>query len=615
MPLMGSLYIGTSGLLSSQSALNVSANNLANVDTKGYTRQQVLFGNAVSNTIDRSRAIGWTQIGLGVSIEEVRQVRDSFMDRSYRTESGRQAFYQSTYEAVSEIETLFGEMEGVQVQTSMQGLWDAISEVAKNPNDPTQLAVLKDKANSFVTRCNAVSMGLKDYQKKVNVKIEDTVKRINEIGKNIYDLNEDICKIEAAGIENANDLRDVRNALLDELGTLVNMTYKENENGMVMVRVEGQDFVTRGTCWEMEASYDPATELTTPTWPQLQDMPVITLGEEISTRLNTDIGQLKAYVLARGETQANYLDIPVYPEPEDYELGLSDPVYQAVKGVFDSFRSGENFVEPRPADYAGGASDPAYTASLEAYHELERYGSYTALSAINNVQAEFDQLFHAIVTGVNDILCPNKEVTLEDGTTVKVLDEEKCSYGADGQKGVELFSRNGYDRYTTKTLTLKDGTTQEFMVYNEEIPGRRGTQYTVGNVVINPEVMQDAATLPMTTRTGDADYTRAMELLDKWDESFARLNPYSSAKADYQTYYKQIIGELANMGSVYKNVADDLTDTVEYVETKRQEVAGVSSDEELTNIIKFQNAYNASSRYITVINEMLGHLISQLGTR
>lgn len=618
MPLMGSLYIGTTGLISHQNALNTSANNLANVDTKGYTRQQVVFGTAISNTIDQTKSIGWTQVGLGVNIDEVRQVRDYFMDQSFRVESGRQSFYSASYDVISEVETLFGEMEGVEVQTSLQDLWEALSELAKNPNDPTQLAVLKDKASSFVTRCNAVSVGLKDYQENVNVKINETVDRINEIGQNIYDLNLDITKIEAAGVENANDLRDLRNSLLDELSSLIKIEYKELDNGMVTVRTEGVDFVTRSGYWKMEASFDTTTGLSTPVWPHLNDEEVYKFEQEISTALNTDIGKLKAYVIARGDKQANYLDMPVHPEPEDYPLGLSDPSYQAVLKVFDRFRSGENFTPPNVGEFAEGENDPAYMAALEAYNDLKHYETYTSVSAINNVQAEFDQMFHSIVTSINDILCPNKEVTLDDGTKVMVLDEENSSYGANGQVGVELFSRNGYARYQKKTLTLEDGTTKEFYVYNQEEEGSRSTQYTVGNVSINPTVMQDASSLPMTKQpvgaaAREADYERALKLLDAWAEPFARLNPYSAAKVDYQTYYKQLVGEIANIGSVYSNVSEALTNTVEYVDNKRQEVAGVSSDEELSNIIKFQNAYNASSRYITVINEMLGHLISQLG--
>ncbi|MCI8373259.1 MAG: flagellar hook-associated protein FlgK [Lachnospiraceae bacterium] len=632
--------------MASQNALNVSSNNLANVDTKGYTRQQVVFGNSILNTIDKSKAIGYTQIGLGVNVDEVRQVRNFFMDESYRRESGRHGFYSATFEAIEEMYELFGEMEGVELRESMSDLWDALSEVAKSPNDATQLALLKDKANSFVTRCEAVSTGLKDYQQNVNKKIEESVDRINELAENIYNLNLDICKIEAGGIENAHALRDLRNMALDELGTLINISYKENEAGMVTVRAEGQDFITRSNYYKMEATRDNKTELVTPTWPHLNGKEVFTFEQQISTSLNTDIGKLKAYVIARGDVEANYQDIPVRPDmpdekdfanPADYQAAMEE--YQAVSAIYDRFTSGENFVAPKLSDYNGNQN--LYNAAVKAYDALVHYGTYTSASVINKVQAEFDQLFHSVVTMFNDILCPNKEVTLADGKKIMILDEENCSYGADGQVGVELFSRNGYPRYTKQVMSIRDEngnvSDKEVYVYNEEmvngddkgyyvyngqiietngesIVARKGTQYTLGNVSVNPEVMKDATSLPMTTKQGEADYKRAEALLDKWAEPFARLNPFSAAKADFQTYYKQMVGDLANLGSIYAKVADDLNDSVSYIDNKRQEVAGVSSDEELSNIIRFQNAYNASSRYITVINEMLGHLISQLGT-
>ena len=90
---MGSLYIGASGLQQSQNALNTTANNLANVETTGYVRQQVLFADRDYNTFDTKSAISKQQAGLGVNIADVVHTRDYFLDKYYRTENGRQAFY------------------------------------------------------------------------------------------------------------------------------------------------------------------------------------------------------------------------------------------------------------------------------------------------------------------------------------------------------------------------------------------------------------------------------------------------------------------------------------------------------------------------------------------
>lgn len=109
---MGSLYIGASGLQNSQNALNTTANNLANVETKGYVRQQVLFADRDYVTFDRKASISNQQAGLGLQIADVVHTRNYFLDQYYRTENGRQGFYEASSEATSEVQTMFQELEG-----------------------------------------------------------------------------------------------------------------------------------------------------------------------------------------------------------------------------------------------------------------------------------------------------------------------------------------------------------------------------------------------------------------------------------------------------------------------------------------------------------------------
>lgn len=101
----GSLYIGASGLQNSQNALNTTSNNLANVNTKGYVRQQVLQVDRNYTTFNTTASISQQQSGLGMKIGDVVHARDIFLDKSYRNASGRQAFYAATYEAVDEVYT------------------------------------------------------------------------------------------------------------------------------------------------------------------------------------------------------------------------------------------------------------------------------------------------------------------------------------------------------------------------------------------------------------------------------------------------------------------------------------------------------------------------------
>lgn len=98
MGLFGSLYIGASGLQTSQNALNTVAHNLSNVDTQGYTRQQVAQADRSYNNISKdAKIVSYKQTGLGVYYSRVRQVRDYFLDQTYRREVGRMSFYQVSY--------------------------------------------------------------------------------------------------------------------------------------------------------------------------------------------------------------------------------------------------------------------------------------------------------------------------------------------------------------------------------------------------------------------------------------------------------------------------------------------------------------------------------------
>ena len=127
----GSLYIGASGLQNSQNAFNTTSNNLANVNTKGYVRQQVLQVDRNYTTFNTTASISQQQSGLGMKIGDVVHARDIFLDKSYRNASGRQAFYAATYEAVDEVYTFYQELQGQAFQTTLEDFWKAFQEWAK----------------------------------------------------------------------------------------------------------------------------------------------------------------------------------------------------------------------------------------------------------------------------------------------------------------------------------------------------------------------------------------------------------------------------------------------------------------------------------------------------
>lgn len=576
MSLMSSFYVGVSGLNTSQNSLNTTSHNLANVETTGYVRQQVV-------QVDRTylnwgiNHISTFQTGLGVDISAVRQVRDVFLDKSYRLEVGRQGFYEVQYEAVQEVESMFGELEGVTFQDELEDLWTSLQEMAKDPSDVTRTSLIQDSAN-FINRANIISDQLKEYQVNLNTQITSKVNRINQIADDIVALNKDINFYESNGLEHANDLRDERNNLLDELGQIIHITYKENSDGVVSVSAEGVQLVSEDRAFKMgTVKVNETTDMLKPVWTSHGDIDVFNFDHAPSTNNDTDIGSLKGLLLARGSDAINYT--------KNYQR--------------------EDF-----------ASQDAYDAAIAQYNDE------TAPSIIMSVQAQFDTLIHGIVTTINDILCPNKDITLTDGTKLKIFDSANAPAGMDSEKtmGEALFNRKSTDRYREATtdelskLGFTPAPGEKILVYNEETETDETSLFTLGQIEVNKEILANHSKLPLSSNTGSQDYdiTTINKIVTEWQNPFATISPNTLTRNNVNDYYTAFIGEIANRGEQYTAMSTNQAAMVNGINNQRQETSGVSSDEELTNLIKFQHAYNASARYISVVSEMLEHIVTRL---
>ena len=557
MPLMGSLYIGTSGLQTSQNALNTTAHNMTNADTTGYVRQQVQLGTKVYNTIRVDfKSVSSQQIGLGVSYSNVKQVRDYFLDQTYRKESGRNAFYEVASGALEEIESLLDELNGESFQESLEGVWTAVQELSKDPSSAVTQGLLVQKSSQFIERAKAVYNGMCDYQDNLNQQIMGKVNTINEYANRIKELNDEILKIECAGFEHANDLRDERNRMLDELSVLGKISYAEDLNGQVNVQFEGVDLVKREVVYEIGLKQDENTGFYTPFWMQnarytlnglgdkvyhIEGAEVFDLNAIISSDLNTDIGSLKSMMLARGDHRADYTDIM----EENYDYSISQ-------------------------------------------------------SVIMNIQGEFDQLIHNVVTAINDVLTEAAYAAKEAGSSYM--------QNEDGSP-IVLFEKIGSECFE------KDASGEWVKTEEEEGEGGyKGSLFSITNIVINKDLMQSPTKLGFIKEDGSVDYETVEKMKDKFMEESNTLNPNVKKKTNFVDYYGDLVAQVANSGSVYKSILSNQQATVNATFSAREQVIGVSSDDELTNMIKFQNAYNASSRYINVISEMLAHIINTLGT-
>ncbi|MCR4990949.1 MAG: flagellar hook-associated protein FlgK [Lachnospiraceae bacterium] len=551
MSLFSGLYVGTSGLQTAQNALNTVAHNMTNVDTEGYTRQQVSQVTRPYNTISKAgSAVSYQQVGLGVSYAEVKQVRDFFLDRSYRRESGRGGFYDVSCDAIEEIEEIFQELDGETFSNALNNLWVSVQELDKDPANSVNQGVFLHRCNEFITRAQAVYENLVEYQDDLNFTVKQKVDKINSLGKEIEDLNERILKIESGKVEHANDLRDQRNQKVDELSKMASMSLATDVDGNFLIQIEGVDFVTAGDVKEIGLYVDPTTEFYTPYWKMLAEYDtngdvipsslesarVFDLSMEISTELNTDIGGLKSAIVARGDHRATYKDLqqttnyPTDPDANPY--------------VYDDIKE----------------------------------------SVVMNVMAEFDGLIHDVTKGIND--------TIEKA----VLDYYNIS-------DVSLLTGN-------ETYLVDDSTKLPYKIFTLSLD-KDG--YTTTNLSINEKLLQAPSLLGFVRPDEIVDQKCADSLKNLFAEETHLLNPEVKTKTNLASYYNALISQVSSTGFVMRGISESQEITVNNIASAREEVVGVSSDEELSNMIMFQNAYNASSRFINVMNELSEHIINTLG--
>ena len=591
--LMASFNAGVSGLHSAQASLNTTSHNLANAQTKGYTRQQVIVTDSFyQNTLGNHDNL--LQTGTGTTIVTTRQVRNEFLDEQYRLQVGRQSFYEANQKAVYEIEDMMGELEGEQFQASIVSLKNALSSLAADPSDIVYKDELVSVASQFIERAQVLKEQLDEYQTSLNTEVRNQVDAINNYVEEIRYLNKQIQKFEATG-ESANDYRDKRNQYLDELSKIINFSTTEERDGTIMIYSEGAYLLDSSTQYYLTVDYESDTsKLLKPVWESGGDY-FQSDSLEFSTEQNTDVGSLRGIMVARGNYSANYANVPSKPVDDDY---------RDADGVLDT---------------------KAYNQAMIQYREdIKTYNETIGASAVMTIQSQLDTLIHGIVTQVNDVLCPNKEITLSDGTTITVLDEEKALVGDDENNtiGAELFSRRNCERYEKSTVKVLNGDgdeeSLEVYIYNPENKEDKYSLYTIEQLVVNPIVLQDSSTIP-TMYSKDSEtpnayaYNEIGSIAASFDNDIGTLNPNSMTTYNVYNYYGAMIGEMSVTGNVWNGIIANQELTVTSLETERQNVMGVSSDEELSDLIKFQRCYDASSRYITTISEMLEYLIEKLG--
>lgn len=552
MSSIASLGRMVSGLVASQTGLQVTGHNISNINTPGYTRQQALQHDSAYLNIGSAGKP--KQVGLGVSISEIRQIRDEFADKRLRTENSVLNFYSVKQSATSEVEAILGEPYGESVSKMLDQFWSQTQKLGTNPSGVEERLSFLQTAHVLIEKANHITESLYNYQHHLNNEVIESVDSINKILHQIKDYNESIAVKEING-DNANDLRDQRNLLLDELSQYMDIDYYEEADGRVVVKAEGREVVDKQFVTELKLEQTgPMSPFVKPVWKDTGD-DVYRLNREVNNSIENDTGRLKALLLTRGEVTA--------------DAGTS----------WDDIALNDN---------------KSVSSQGNAY-------------MIPKIQKEFSMFIQELTKEVNNCL-------------------NGYGMGANAnEKGTPVFipvkSADGtpLPTYPVKTQGMTDAqynTAMEQYVLDIE------KHLIPGNIQVNPELLADGGynKLGTITTPGDVgDNSKVTELLEKWSEvrdwppagAGGATDPHSK-KTSFTDFYAEFVSEIGREGFEAKGKLKEKNIIVTNIENERLSMGGVSQDEELANMIKYQHAYNASARMISVLDGMMDQIINKM---
>ena len=639
-------YSAVSGLSAARTGLAVTGHNMSNTGTVGYVRQQALQHDFTYQGVGSN-----LQVGLGNDITMIRQIRDKYLDMSYRAEVGRAAFHSVIYSTGNELENIYGELQSqYSTQSITQDLWDSINELVMHPAGVESRSNFISTVTSYITKINNINERMNKEQMNLNNSIKEAVARVNQLTTRINELNGIIPLMEASG-QRANDFRDERNLCLDELSRLINIDYAENYKGEVVVTTGGSELVCNGNAMQIGFRYTgPGSSLVEPVFteknyildfdPTYQNAKPLFDYKPVGLKYANDNGEIFGMIVARGLYPTNYESlqwtdfagkdalvgalpviaspgtgtlptIPTTPRP-DYTLytkGVKDQAYiddykNYLDGINTYIDEVESYLAAYGHDAGGDLSIPLadYNAAVTAlaafkadvtgtgspavsladmnkqftnFMNYHKYAEFNATQCmIPSTQRQMDLLFNYITNLVNDTL---------DG------------YGLSD------------DPYISPALGVP--------IFTEIIPGGG---LTMGNVQINPELLEPGGHnkigLADTDLSGRDDSTKATELLDLWKAAADIFEPGDSAyKMNIEEGYRFVINSLATKTNQSMTFYQVQTDLVNEIDNKRLRISGVSLDEELSNMMIYQHAFNASARMVSIIDSMIDRVINGTG--
>ena len=564
------------GIYQNQLSLDTVGHNITNANTEGYSRQRVNL--ATTRALDHPGLFGGLQIGTGVDAESLTRARDFFADKQYWQEEATESYAKLRQRNYDKVEAVFDDSKKNGIKNELHKFYSAWNDLSVYASEPAKRISVIEAGKQFADRLEEAAQSVQKQLDLVYREMEANVADVNDITKKIVDLNKNIAFAEANG-SMANDLRDKRDLLVDKLSQHMSLHVYEMENGMYQI-VSGGASIVNGIS-RLELKMDGPVENKR-------------YGVNDYSLIFKDTNTL--FVPGNGKLQAA---VDAIKEDKAYMDKLASIAATFMTQFNDQHR-------------AGAGIDKDATSNLNFFGENDRYYVW---------DKERQSLLAAKVTGTASSTAGTPPVTTHTTTLSTAAGDTQELQGLQIIKAMkvsaELVAQNGELKVAARGFgdnsDAKNSYVQNLGYNNATIPPNiTGT----GTVVHKTQDMN-----------GTADGSNAVLLTNifNMEQKDTGLSIYRTPTAGSPTehrpigtvslnnYYNSVTSALGIDSNAMDSKAKFQENVMTQIEAWRTSVSGVNWNEELSNMIKFQQGYSASARCLTTMDEMLDRLVNNTG--
>ena len=588
--------IATSALAAQQYAIDVTAHNIANVNTEGYSRQ--------IPTLQGKQAVLYQGVilGLGVKTEQVTRSVDQFIENKLMQEKSNLSSSQEMEKYMQVLEGIFSENSEASISSMLSDYWNLWNDISNNPSGSSERIALYEHSVLMSEQFKSLAPDLNQIQIDITNAVTVGVERINQITSEIAQIN-----VEIVGMETnnnvANDLRDKRNALVSELNEYLDIkTFEQSNHSLTIIAGRGCTLVQRDRNYELEMRGSNGDRV------KWQDSG----GNYVDITNYISNGKLGGWLDLRDNIISKYeLDLDemakefIWSVNQQHSQGVGLEGFSAVTGTFSVTNSG----------VAITTSGLSYQDKVDDNNKDFKIWLFDT----NGVPYDSD-------SGTAGLQGNPITITVTSGMTV-----DQLVAAIDGETGIQA-SLDSNNRVTisidiTEIATLGS---LAFSDDNSNVLAALGVNTffsgsTAGDISVNSTIVTDknyiaAARIDAATgefASGDNDNALAMTDLQytsmdisQWTCDRINGNTKGSVTTTIEDYYHSMVGSIGIVSSSISRDMEFNEMMVNELNTLRNSISAVSLDEEMTNLIKYQHAYQAAAKLITISDEMLNTLIS-----